>query len=206
MYSKKRLVRKYDNVLAICLWSGEIFIFIFILINLHEFLSGTILNAQQDDMKTFRLVGAGKTKLCRPILPKSLFAHTVSPTTLLDIRENNRLGTRSPGLRPLRNSLDLIHNMRGQSQGLQVKFNSKFYNFDTQGFPKIVILMKDNSLGTLKVLKLPFSDSNTLPPPPFPMERRAIITFGVCSRNQKSKRNLPQSCHQIEPFAYFFPV
>lgn len=33
-----------QNVLVLCLWDGEIFIFILILINLHEYLSGTILN------------------------------------------------------------------------------------------------------------------------------------------------------------------
>lgn len=73
----------------------------------------------------------------------SLCSHTT--LMLLHVRESNGLGIRSLGLRVLRNTLDLICNVRVRSEGLQVKFSSTF--FDPQGFPKIVILLKDNSLG-----------------------------------------------------------
>lgn len=98
-------------------------------------------------MKTLRHVGAGKTKLyvgqsCPRVCSPTWFPQQPECYHTL---QSIGLGIRRPGLTALRNSLDLIHNMRVRSEGLYVKFSSKFYNFDTQGFPKIMIFFKNDS-------------------------------------------------------------
>lgn len=81
--------------------------------------------------------------------------------------QSKGLGIRSPGLRPLRNSLDLIHNMKVRSEGLYVKYSSTFSSLDTQGFPKIVIFFKKSSLRLSKCLYYP-SKIQIHCPHPFP--------------------------------------
>lgn len=65
------------------------------------------------------------------------------------------------GLGALGNSLNLIYHLRVKCEHLWVKFSSEFHNFDTQGFPKIVIHGKNHCLGAL----IHSADLNTLPPP-----------------------------------------